>query len=225
LVLAARDDVLPIRIGSMAVTSAGLLAVALGRFAQHSPLANVVVMEGPREVLLEHLRHRRIDMFIGRLPGDGTVGDLDSETLFLDGAVTIASARHPMARRARLTLEQLQPFGWILPADHTTFYQQIAQSLRATGLSPPKARIMSYSMLAIPAVVATSEMVGFLPTSMFASGAMSAGLQRLPVDFDWIASPVGVLTHRDHQVRERIQSLLGILRSVAASARGATGSR
>ena len=225
LVLTARDDGLPIRIGSMAVTSAGLLAVALGRFALQSPLANVVVVEGPREVLIEHLRHRRIDMFIGRLPDDGTLGDLDSETLLLDGAVAVASSRHPMARRTRLKIEQLQPFGWILPADHTTFFQQIAQSMRAAGLALPQARIQSYSMLAIPAVVATSEMVGFLPTSMFASGAMSAGLQRLPLNFDWIASPLGVLTQRDQQIRDRLQSLLGILRSVAASARGATGSR
>ena len=45
-----------------------MLAVALGGFALQSPLANVVVVEGPREVLIEHLRHRRIDMFIGRLP-------------------------------------------------------------------------------------------------------------------------------------------------------------
>jgi DNA-binding transcriptional LysR family regulator len=97
--------------------------------------------------------------------------------------------------------------------------------MRAAGLALPQARIQSYSMLAIPAVVATSEMVGFLPTSMFASGAMSAGLQRLPLNFDWIASPLGVLTQRDQQIRDRLQSLLGLLRSVAASARGATGSR
>lgn len=222
---AIRDDALPIRIGSMAVTSAGLLAVALGRFGKQFPGSPVVVMEGSREVLLEHLRHRRIDLFIGRLPEDSGVRDLDSETLVLDGAVVIASARHPLGRRARLSMSQLEKHAWILPAEDTSFYQQIAQSMRAQGGTVPKAVIQSYSMLAIPAVVATSDMLGFLPTSMFASGAMSAGLQRLPVEFNWIASPVGILTQRERQTTERIQGLLGILRSVAASARGSTASR
>lgn len=225
LALAAREDVMPIRIGSMAVTSAGLLAVALGRFAIQSPNTTVVLMEGPRETLLEHLRHRRIDLFIGRLPDDDSVSDLESETLFLDGALVVASARHPLGRRARLRMEHLEPYGWILPAEDTTFHKQIAQSLRAAGLSVPPARIKSYSMLAIPAVVSTSELIGFLPTSMFASGGTSAGLQRLAVNFDWIASPVGVLTHRDLPASERLNSLLQILRSVAASARGAIAQR
>ncbi len=221
LALVSNDDTRPIRIGSMAVTSAGLLAVALGRIAQQAPGVNVVVMEGPREVLLEHLRYRRIDLFIGRLPEDETVRDLDSETLFLDGAVVVASARHPLRKKTRLGMESVQLLPWILPAEDTSFYQQIVQSLRAKGLPMPAARIHSYSMLAIPAVIATSDMIGFLPTSMFASGAMSSGLQRLAVDLDWIASPVGVLTHRDRSEKERLGAVLNILRSVAASARNA----
>lgn len=219
LALAVGTDTMPIRVGSMAVTSAGLLAVALGRFAQISPDSHVVVMEGPRETLLEHMRHQRIDLFIGRLPEDDSTRDLDSETLFLDGAVVVASSRHPLGRRARLTMDSLRPYGWILPADDTSFYQQISHSLRARGMSVPQARIKSYSMLAIPAVAATSDLLGFLPTSMFASGALSAGLQRLPVDIDWIASPVGIITPRERAVTDRIAPLMEVLRMVAASTR------
>jgi len=211
-----------IRIGSMPITSAGLLAVAVGRLAQEVPQVNVVLMEGPRETLLEHLRHRRIDLFIGRLPEIEEVPDLQSETLFLDGAVVVASARHPLGRKARLTMEQLMRHPWVLPAEDTSFFLQIAQSMRAVGLSSPPARVRSYSMLAMPAIVSTSEMLGFLPTSMFGTGALSAGLQRLPVDFNWVASPVGVLMHRELAGNELLERLLGILRSVAASAKAAT---
>lgn len=217
LAMASREDGRSIRIGSMAVTSAGILAVALGRYATQVPDSNLVVMEGPRETLLEHLRHHRIDMFIGRLPPDETVRDLDAETLFQDGAVVVVSARHPLRKRSRVSMERLLEEDWILPAEDTSFYQQIALSLRIKGLTPPQARIHSYSMLAIPAVITTSELIGFLPTSMFASGTMSAGLQRLAVDFDWIASPVGVLTHRDRAVRSQLDGFLDVLRSVAAS--------
>lgn len=225
LSLATREETAVLRVGSMAVTSAGLLAVALGRFAAQAPETQVVLMEGSREVLLEHLRHRRIDLFIGRLPEPKEVSDLDSETLFLDGAVVIAANKHPLGRRSRLKLDQLLDSGWILPAEDTSFFQQISESLRSVGLATPQARIQSYSMLAIPAVVSTSELIGFLPTSMFASGGMSSGLQRLAVDFDWLASPIGVLAHPDSRRNEQMTQLLSMLRTVAASVRLASGQR
>jgi len=222
LALAASQQGTSIRIGSMPITSAGLLAVALGRLVHELPHVNVVLMEGPRETLLEHLRHRRIDLFIGRLPEVEDVPDLQRETLFLDGAVVVAGARHPLGRRPRLTMQQLMDHPWVLPAEDTSFFVQIAQSMRAVGLSPPPSRVRSYSMLSIPAIVSSSEMLGFLPTSMFGSGAMSAGLQRLSVDFNWVASPVGVLMHKEATGDDMLERMLGILRSVAASARAAT---
>ncbi len=221
LALASREGARPLRVGSMALTSAGLLALALGRRAEQAQRDTTIVLEGPREVLLEHLRHRRIDLFIGRLPQDEDTSDLVSETLFLDAGVVIASSRHPLARRSKLSASQLQSWGWIMPAEDTTFYKQIAQSLRASGLSLPPPRIQSFSMLAIPAVVASSQLLGFLPSSMFGSGTLSAGLQRLPVAIDWSAAPVGILKRRDDPVSEPMEAFLQILRSVAASARSA----
>lgn len=225
MAVATRNDSAVLRVGSMAVTSAGLLSVALGHFAQQSPDTQVVLMEGPRETLLEHLRHERIDFFVGRLPDADEDTDLDRETLLLDGAVVVAAARHPLVRRSRLSLEQLLEAAWILPAEDTSFHQQIAASLRSAGLVTPTARIHSYSMLALSSVVATSELIGFLPTSMFASGAMSSGLKRLAVDFHWQPSPVGVMKVRGAVANESMSRLLETLRSVSASARGATGQR
>jgi len=221
LALTSGANTRPLRVGSMALTSAGLLAVALGRLAEQSPHDATIVLEGSRETLLEELRHRRIDLFIGRLPDAEEVSDLISETLFLDAGVVIASARHTLTRRGKVTVAHLQAWGWIMPAEDTTFYKQIAQSLRASGLTLPPARIHSFSMLAIPAVVASSNLLGFLPSSMFGAGALSGGLQRLPAAIEWTASPVGILRRRDDHASDRIDGFLHILRSVAASARGA----
>ena len=135
----------------------------------------------------------------------------------MDSGVVITSARHPLLRRSQLRMDHLHSYGWIMPAEDTTFYKQIALSMRTAGLSMPLARIQSYSMLAIPAVVATSELLGFLPTSIFAAGALSASLHRLPVEFDWIASPVGVMTRTDTEPSDALGTFVQILKSVAAS--------
>lgn len=219
LVRAARENKRPLRIGSMPVTSGGLLAVALGRFAGEPGMPPVVLMEGPRELMLEHLQHRRIDAFVGRLPRTLRDKGLLAETLFLDSAVVIASARHPLVKRSRLTMHALQPYPWILPAEDTAFHEQIGESLRSVGLALPAARIASYSMLAFPAIVSTSDLLGFLPTSLFAAGTMSTSLQRLPVAMDWLPSPVGIVVRAERSDENGLERLLDLLRGVAASAR------
>ena len=221
LVRASREDQVPLRVGSMPVTSAGLLAVAIGRFVGEPSHPDAVIVEGPRELLMEHLRHGRIDLFVGRLPSADATSDLNSETLFLDGAVVIASSRHPLARKSRVLLPSLLSHPWILPAEDTSFRQQIEESIRNAGHPLPPARIATYSMLSFPAVVATSDLLGFLPTSLFASGTLSSSLQRLPDEMSWIPSPLGVLTRKNMADPQRVEKLLAILRSVAASANGA----
>lgn len=221
LAVASREDPRPIRIGSMAVTSGGLLAAALGRYAAdpHAPVT--VLVEGPRDALLEHLRHGRIDLFVGRLPLDEAPSDLHQELLFLDSIVVITAARHPLARRGRVTPKTLEGAAWVMPAEDTAFHQQLDASFRRAGLPLPRARVLSYSMLGIPAIVSMSAMVGFLPTSLYAVGGLSSSLHRLELPLEWVPWPIGILLRRDAAALEHLQPLLRTLRAVAASARAA----
>ncbi|CAB3845341.1 HTH-type transcriptional regulator HdfR [Achromobacter pulmonis] len=216
---ASRNDKPPLRIGSMSVTSGGILAVALGRYASEAANPACVLVEGSREVLLEHLHHRRIDMFVGRLADDEPPSGLLRETLFQDSCVVISSLRHPLARKNRLNMEALYDHSWIVPAEDTSFYKQIAESMRRAGVAQPEARIASYSMLALAAVVSTSELLGFLPMSLYASGTLSNSVRRLEVDLAWTPSPLGIVMWRDASLNPRAQRLLEILRAVAGSAR------
>lgn len=220
LAVAARADQRPLRVGSMAVTSGGLVAVALGRFAESGGPPTVLV-EGPRELLLEHLLRGRIDLFVGRLPDESDCAGLRRELLFLDTCVIVTAARHPMARRSQVPAPALAAQSWILPAEDTAFHEQVERTFRRAGLQLPRARVVTYSMVSIPAIVATSQLLGFLPTSLYAAGAISAGLHRLRVALDWVPSEVGLLMRSDAESSDRLQGLLQVLRSVAASARSA----
>ncbi len=220
LSLALRADMRPIRVASMAVTSGGLLALALGRLAEErSTGAPVVVLEGPREQLLEHLRHGRADLFVGRLPGAEECTGLHRELLCLDSVVVIASARHPLLARRRVDATVLQSHRWVVPAEDTTFHLQIAQSLRAAGRAAPDAVVHSYSMHAIPAIVAASDLLGFLPTSLYAAVANARTLRRVALEMPWVPADIGILARRPTAGEERLQPLLRTLRAVAASAR------
>lgn len=221
LAVAVREDLMPLRIGSMAVTSGGLLAAAFGRLAADPQGAPAVLVEGPREALLEHLRHGRIDLFVGRLPADEPPADLRQEVLFLDTIVVVTAARHALARLARVDMKTLEHCEWVMPAEDTAFHQQIEASFHRAGLPLPRARVMSYSMVAIPAIVSVSSMIGFLPTSLFAAGGLSASLHRLDVPIEWVPWPIGILMRPDDARQERLQPLLRTLRAVAASARAA----
>ena len=220
LSIAARTDMRPIRIGSMPITSGGLLAVTLGQFASRpTHQSPCVVIEGPREVLMEHLRHNRIDLFVGRLPDEAECMGFDRELLFLDTVVVIGSAKHALADRRRVGLPSLDRYRWVLPAEETSFFKQIDQTLRSTGHAVPAGMVQSYSMHAIPAIVACSDLLGFLPRSLFAAGTMTHTLQRINVDLQWLPAPVGMLVRPEDSKDERLGALLRTLRAVAASAR------
>lgn len=220
LAAAARDTQRPIRVGSMALTSGGLVAVALGRLATATGAPPTVLVEGPRDALLEHLRHGRVDLFVGRLPPPEQSEDLYREVLFQDSVVVIASARHPLARRSSgVTMRQLASQPWILPGEDTAFREQLEESFRRAGLQLPRARVSTYSMLAIPAIVSASSLVGFLPASLYGAGTVSGGLRHLDVPLHWSASAVGILMQPKDSDAEHLRGLLGILRGVAASAR------
>jgi len=224
--IALRAEARPIRIGSMALTSAGLLAVALGRFATAgADPAPCVVFEALRDTLLEYLRHDRIDLFIGRLPDEEACAGFHREVLFLDTAVVIGSARHRLANRSHVKLSTLDDYGWVISAEETVFYQQIAQALRRSGRDMPAARVHSHSMMAIPAIVASSDLLGFMPASLFAAGTMSRSLRQIAVDLEWEPAPIGVLIKPGTARDERLQPFLRTLRSVAASARVAAPAR
>lgn len=224
LSIVAREDRRPIRIGSMPIASGGLLALAMGRFASDaSNVATVVMQEGPREVLLEHLRHGRIDLFVGRLPPEAECTGFDREQLFLDTLIVVASSSHELASRKRIPAEVLQTEGWVLPGEDSTFYQQIAQSLRGAGLPMPHGVVHVYAMHAIPAIVATSKLLGFLPASLFPGHAIAPALRRLPFDMQWTPAPVGILVKPEVADDVRLQPFLRALRAVAASARIAVG--
>jgi DNA-binding transcriptional LysR family regulator len=224
LSIVAREDRRPIRIGSMPIASGGLMAVAMGQFASDARnLTSIVMQEGPREVLLEHLRHGRIDLFVGRLPPEAECTGFEREQLFLDTLIVVASSNHELASRKRITADILQSQRWVLPGEDSTFYQQIAQSLRRAGLPMPHGVVHVYAMHAIPAIVATSRLLGFLPASLLAGHASANTLRRLPFDIDWVPAPVGILVKPDIAGDARLQPFLRALRGVAASARVATG--
>jgi DNA-binding transcriptional LysR family regulator len=224
LSIVTREDRRPIRIGSMPIASGGLLAVAMGQFASDTRnLTPVVMQEGPREALLEHLHHGRIDMFVGRLPAEAECSGFVREQLFLDTLIVVASSTHELASRKRITADVLQSERWVLPGEDSTFYQQIAQSLRGAGQPMPRGVVHVYAMHAIPAIVATSKLLGFLPASLFPGHAIAGSLRRLPIDMHWIPAPVGILVKRDVAEDVRLQPFLRALRVVAASARIAAG--
>jgi len=221
LLAAAQDAQRPIRVGSMALTAGGFAALALGRLATLPNAPATVLIEGTRDVLLEHLRRARIDLFIGRLPEDAHTTDLIREVLFLDSAVIIASTHHPLARKPKVSIRQLTSQAWVLPGDDTSFREQLDWAFRQSPWQLPRPRISVYSMLAIPAIVATSNLIGFLPASFYGAGTLSSGLQHLDVPLNRMASTVGILMRKDADVAQHLQGLLDILRNVAASARNA----
>ncbi len=212
-----RGEAPRLRIGCQTAAAAGLLAVAVGRFAALEPGCTAVLIEEHRDILLEKLRNGHIDLFVGRLPSQGPGAGSRSEMLAQEGAVVVCARGHALARRRHVSLKDLLRSDWVLPAEGSAFHVQIVETLSKYGIALPKPRVEARSMVAIAAIVSTSELVSFLPWSLFAAN-VAASLAALPVKIDWSAAPIGVIRMASSRKDRYVERFLECLRLVAASA-------
>ena len=112
--------------------------------------------------LVHHeLRQRNVELVITPTSTLNLEGDLNVEVLFDDKFVVMAGAESKWARRGKLMLTELINERWILPPADSLPGASIAQAFRATGLEPPRAHMISFSLPLHHHLLATGEFLDY----------------------------------------------------------------
>jgi len=112
----ANPTVGEVRIGCNESLSAALLPTVVERLSAQHPGVTVHVSQMSRPITLEiqQLRHRNVDLIIGRgifpIPED----DLNAEVLYEEPLLVVAGARSRWVRRRKLELAEVIDAKWIL---------------------------------------------------------------------------------------------------------------
>src|SRR5262249_53273962 len=107
--------------------------------------------------------------------------------------VTVAGMRSKWARRRKVALADLLDERWVLAPSDSIPGMEIAAVFRASGVEPPVAHVVSFSIPLHQHLLATDRFVTMLPLSMLCLGKRLP-LKLLPVDLSEHLRPTGIIT-------------------------------
>jgi DNA-binding transcriptional LysR family regulator len=155
---------------------------AVDRILQKYPDVRVVIHQGGFEELKPRLTSGDIDFIFGPGPREATAsGILDEVLAYLRPLVAVRSA-HPLARRKKVTLEDLANADWILPGGQHLARARFEDMFLRNGLLPPTPRIEAPSPSPTSvALLLARDLVALLPEELIAPQLRSGQLRALPV--------------------------------------------
>jgi DNA-binding transcriptional LysR family regulator len=115
------------------------------------------------------LRDATIDLDIGVVSGDGA--ELRAQALFRDSFVGIARLGHPLLEAERVTAADYTAWGHVVASRRGRRGGPVDEALEAMGLVR-QVSIVVPSFPAVIAVAAASDLIGLVPRSFFAAGAV-----------------------------------------------------
>jgi DNA-binding transcriptional LysR family regulator len=204
-----------LRIGCTETMAAGFVAAVIDRLSRQYPRAVFHLVPADRDTLLSReMRQRTIELAVASTNGLALEGDADVEGLFDDQFVVMAGSQTKWTRRRKVTLADLLDEPWVLPPPDSLPGRYIAEAFRASGLQPPFAHLVSFSIPLHYHLLATGRFITMLPRSMLRFGK-HVSLKLLPVESPAGPYPTGIITLKNRTLSPLAQLFIACAREVA----------
>jgi DNA-binding transcriptional LysR family regulator len=208
-----------------------LLPEIILRFSERYPRIEVHAEPVGNARDFSGLRERKYDCLLQRMAvshlEESAIEDLNVETLFDDTLVVAAGASSRWARRRKIDLAELIDEPWIFGAPDTWHHAQVEEIFRAQGLSAPRPRITTVSIVLRARLLAAGPyLTTFLTSVMRRMRADHYAVTTLPVYLP--ANPffsARIVTLRNRTLSPVVERFLVCVREVAASSAGKPAGR
>ena len=187
-----------LRIGCPEWIAAGLLPTIIDRLLQRHPR---VVFHVDQTITatqeFRELRERRLDLVLGRIAAPFIEEDLHAEILYQEQLRVIAGARSPWARRRKIELSELLGEPWLLTPPNELPGSLVAEAFRASGLTLPQPKIVSFSLHLRSRLLATGRYLAVVPGSLLHFTDSPSPLKVLPVKLPVGPRPVAIVSMKN----------------------------
>lgn len=204
-----------VTIGALLVSLPFLIPTALRLLRERQISAPVRIVEGDQESLLSQLRAGGVDFVVGRFPPIEKDQRLRQEVLIYEPIVVVAGARHPLAKKKRVSHQDLAEADWIFPPPASVVHGSVMQLFTQYGLSKPSGYIETTSFLMARTLMIENGMVAALPRSVIARDVSSGSLRPLNVRFPQGSLAVGITTTLDKRLPAAAVHMMQCLRDAA----------
>jgi DNA-binding transcriptional LysR family regulator len=195
--------------------AAGFATAVIDRLSRQYPRVVFQLVPADRDTLLSReLRQRTIELAVAPTTGLAPEGDTEMEILFDDRFVVMAGSQTKWIRRRKLVLANLLNELWVLPPPESLPGQYIAHAFRTSGLEPPHAHVVSFSIPLHHHLLATGRYITMLPRSMLRFGKHMP-LKLLPVESSAGSYPTGIITLKNRTLSPLAQIFIECAREVA----------
>jgi DNA-binding transcriptional LysR family regulator len=204
-----------LRIGCTEPLAAGFIATVIDQLSRQYPRVDFVVIPADRVTLRNReLRQRNVELVVAPTLGLDPEADIEVENLFDDRQVVLAGPRSKWVNRRNIALADLLDEPWVLPPPDSVVGTYLAEAFHASGLEPPHAHVVSFSIPLHLHLLATGRFVTMLPISMLHLGRQLP-LRELAVAAPAFPRPIGIMTLQNRMLTPVAKLFIERAREVA----------
>ena len=204
-----------LRIGTTTFLAASFVSAVVDRLSHRYPRVTFHVTSGYIGALHDALAERKVDLLVVRSHGGVEDARFNFEPLFDESYVVAAGAQNPWARRRRIDVKDLANEPWVLPPPDSVIGGIITEAFRGSGLSPPRAAVVTDCPHMRVSLLATGRFVTVFPASSVKFLAKQSELKVLPVNLPVARRPNGIVTLKSRTISSVTQSFIDYARAAA----------
>lgn len=202
-----------VRLASSPALALAVLPQALRPFMAKYPNVHLHCIEGTYPGIAPALRDGTLDFALTPIREEDREPELECEHLYHSEVAIVARKQHPLANATRL--KDLQQARWAYATGTRGPGAIVDEAFRDAGLEPPKPAIIFESLLALPDLVANSELLATLPRRLLGRGQAWDQLCVVPVTEKLPTLNLNVLRRASQALTPAASELLGWIRQVA----------
>jgi len=202
-------------IGTVITSATNLVPHAVAELKKRFPQVLVNIEMDFSETLIRHLQEGKLDMVIARIHNPRDLAELHFEPLGEAPHAMVARTGHPLARKRKLSWNDLAAHTWIVPPQGNVMRDQLMLLFLEHGLQMPRQLVETASPHIIISLLEISDMIAPLPKEVVQPYCTSGILKQLAFHLDIHLGPAGIITRREHKLSPSASAMLSILREEA----------
>lgn len=207
-------------VGTLIVASPRLLPEAIVRLRAKAPGVAVTVHVGTNASLFPALARGELDVVVGVLPEQPRVraaaerAVLTHVPLYSEAMCVVVDCRHPLARRRKLRLAELQDYDWVVPTPESSAIDAVRAMFEGERLPMPARVVESVSILTNLGLITHGAMVAMMQRSAAERLAKAGLLTILPLRAPKVGNRVGYTLRADRTPGAVVQRFIAALQEV-----------
>ena len=200
-----------VTIGALPLARTQLLPTAIAEVHAQHPKLRFRSLESPYEELTAGLLSGRIDFILGALRPQHSQG-LTTEAVFEDRISIIVRAEHPLARRKKLGLRDLDGYPWVLSRAGAPLREALDAVFTRQGLPLPQPLVETGDLALVRGLLLRGDMVTALSTYQLHYELEAGWLRALDLPMPDMARGIGITTRMGARLSPGADALLAAIR-------------